>query len=101
MQSDRSQQSARQNGGRGRHIPEDRYRSSFGREHTFHVQRGGSNGGGGGQRFQYGGYWFEYADAWPGDWGYEDDFYIDYVGDDYYLYDLNHPGMRILVIVIE
>jgi hypothetical protein len=57
--------------------------------------------GGEGQRFQYGGYWFEYTEAWPGDWGYDDDFYIDYIDDDYYLYDERHPGIRILVIVAE
>lgn len=81
-------------------FPNDRFRSSFGREHSFHVQRGGG-GGGGDQRFQYGGYWFEYTDAWPDDWGYDDNFYIDYVDDDYYLYDRRHPGVRILVIVVE
>jgi hypothetical protein len=63
------------------------------------VQRGGGNGGGG-QNFYYGGYSFEYADAWPSAWSYDDDFYVESVGDDYYLYDLRHPEMHILVIVI-
>jgi len=99
---ERGQESGRQSGGRGRRIPDDRFRAGFGRQHTFHVQRGGGAGAGGGaQRFQYGGYWFEYTEAWPGDWGYDDDFYIDYVDDDYYLYDLRHPGVRVLVIVVE
>jgi hypothetical protein len=93
------QQSGRHSGGRGRRIPDDRFRASFGREHNFHIQRGG--GGGGDQRFQYGGYWFEYTDAWPDDWSYDDDYYIDYTDDDYYLYDLRHPGVRISVIVVE
>ncbi len=97
---ERGEHSGRQSAGRGRRIPDDRFRSSFGREHSFHVQRGGG-GGGGDQRFQYGGYWFEYTDAWPDDWGYDDNFYIDYVDDDYYLYDRRHPGVRILVIVVE
>jgi hypothetical protein len=99
-------QSTRSSGGHGRHIPDDRFRASFGRQHTFHLQHGASRGGGGvqggeGQRFQYGGYWFEYTEAWPGDWSYDDDFYIDYVDDDYYLYDERHPGIRILVIVVD
>jgi hypothetical protein len=96
----RDQQSARNSGGhgRGQRIPDDRFRSSFGRQHTFRVQR---QAGGGGQRFQYGGYYFEYVEAWPGDWSYDDDFYIESMGDDYYLYDLRHPEMRILVIVVE
>ncbi len=97
---ERGEHSGRQSAGRGRRIPDDRFRSSFGREHSFHVQRGGG-GGGGDQRFQYGGDWFEYTDAWPDDWGYDDNFYIDYVDDDYYLYDRRHPGVRILVIVVE
>lgn len=102
-------QSARNSGGHGRRIPDKRFRSSFGSEHTFHLQRGGgaSTGSGGrvqdgeGERFQYGGYWFEYTEVWPGDWGYDDDFYIDYVDGDYYLYDERHPGIRILVIVVQ
>jgi hypothetical protein len=102
----RDQQSAHASGRQGRRIPDDRFRASFGHEHTFHIQRassgGGNVGGGEGQRFQYGGYWFEYTEAWPGDWSYDnDDYYIDYIDDDYYLYDLRHPGMRILVIVVE
>lgn len=97
---ERGQHSGRPSAGRGRRIPEDRFRASFGREHTFHVQRSG--GGGGGQRFSYGGYWFEYTEAWPSDWSYEeDDFYIDYLDDEYYLYDVRHPGVRILIIVVE
>jgi hypothetical protein len=100
VQDNREQQSARNNGnrGRGQRIADDRYRSSFGRQHTFHVQRGGN--GGGGQTFYYSGYSFEYVEAWPSAWSYDDDFYIESVGDDYYLYDLRHPEMRILVIVI-
>ena len=101
-------QSARNSGGHGRRIPDDRFRASFGPEHTFHLQRGGGSRsgvgrvqGGEGQRFQYGGYWFEYTEAWPGDWSYDDDFYIDYADDDYYLYDERHPGIRILVIVAD
>ena len=104
VQQDRDRQSARNSGGhgRGQRIAEDRFRSSFGREHTFHVQRQSGGGGeGGGQRFQYGGYHFEYVEAWPSDWSYGDDFYIESIGDDYYLYDLRHPEVRILVIVVE
>jgi len=41
------------------------------------------------------------VEAWPSDWSYGDDFYIESIGDDYYLYDLRHPEVRILVIVVE
>jgi hypothetical protein len=64
------------------------------------VQRAGG-GQGGGQDFYYGGYSFEYVDAWPSYWSYDDDFYIESAGDDYYLYDLRHPEVHILVIAIE
>jgi hypothetical protein len=98
---DRGRQGGRQSAVRGRRIPDDRFHASFGREHSFHIQRGGGGRAGGDQRFQYGGYWFEYTDAWPDDWAYDDDFYIDYIDDDYYLYDRRHPGVHILVIVVE
>lgn len=105
VRQDRDQQSARNSGGhgRGQRIPDARFRSSFGREHTFHVQRQSGGGGQdrGDQRFQYGGYYFEYVDAWPNDWSYDDDFYVDSMGDDYYLYNMRHPETRILVIVVE
>jgi hypothetical protein len=85
---------------RGKRIPDDRFRSSFGREHRFHVDR---------TRIVnvsqpvvvYAGYSFELVDAWPADWSYDDDCYIDYVDDGYYLFDVRHPGMRIAVFVIE
>jgi hypothetical protein len=45
-------------------------------------------------------YWFEYAEPWPSEWYYDDDFYIDSIGDDYYLCDLRHPKVCILVNVV-
>jgi hypothetical protein len=49
----------------------------------------------------YGGYSFQLVTAWPVDWGFDDDVYVDYVDDGYYLFDLLHPGIRIAVIVVE
>ena len=85
---------------RGKRIPDDRFRSNFGREHHFHVDR---------TRVVnvsqpvvvYGGYSFQLVDAWPADWSYDDDCYIDYVDDGYYLFDVMHPGIRIAVFVAE
>jgi hypothetical protein len=51
-------------------------------------------------QFQYGGYTFELVDAWPGDWAYTDDCYIDYVDGEYFLFDLLHPGVRIALFVV-
>lgn len=84
-----------ENGGRGIHIPDDRFREHFGREHHFHVERAG-----GGNQFVYGGYTFEFVDAWPAGWAYTDDCYIDYIDGEYFLFDLLHPGVRIVVIVV-
>jgi hypothetical protein len=80
----------------GRMISEDRFHASFGHEHHFRIGHRPDN-----RQFVYGGYTFEYVEGWPADWGYADVFYIDYIDDDYYLCDLDHPGVRLLVIVID
>lgn len=98
-----AQQPAEQQGhgrpaGRSGHIPDDRFRAQFGRGHTFVAQRPQVVNGQ--PQFVYGGYTFVMVDAWPADWSYSDDCYIDYVDGDYFLYDLVHPGMRIALFVI-
>ena len=84
--------------GKGGHIPDDKFRSQFGRGHTFHAQRPQVVNGQ--PQFFYGGYSFVLVDAWPGDWAYTDDCYIDYVDGEYFLFDLLHPGMRIALFVV-
>lgn len=88
------------NGQRGQRIPEERFRASFGREHHFHVDRGHIVNQAQ-PEFVYSGYTFELSDPWPAEWSYDDDCYVDYVDDNYYLYDVYHPGIRILVFVVE
>jgi len=78
--------------GHGR-IPDDRFRSSFGREHHFRVEHVDN------RRFQYGGYWFTFNEGWPVGWAYTDDFYIDFIDGQYYLIDLSHPGVQLLLVV--
>ena len=84
---------------RGQRIPDDRFRSSFGREHHFHVERTRIINQAQ-PEFVYGGYTFQLAEPWPAEWSFDDDCYIDYVDDDYYMFDAYHPGIRILVFVI-
>lgn len=84
--------------GRSGRIPDDRFRAQFGRSHTFRAQRPVVVEGQ--PRFEYGGYTFVLVDAWPQDWAYTDDCYIDDVDGDYFLYDLLHPGMRIALFVV-
>src|SRR5271154_6191783 len=74
---------------RGR-IPDDKFRSNFGRQPTV-VQ--------GRPTFQYGGYSFALVDAWPGGWAYTDQCYIDYIDGEYFLFDLAHPGVRLAIVV--
>jgi hypothetical protein len=56
---------------------------------------------GGHRRFEYGGYWFSLLDPWPeywsSDWYDNDDVYVDYYGDGYYLFNRRYPGDRIAI----
>ena len=83
---------------RGQKIPDEKFRSSFGRQHTFHVQKTVIVEGQ--PRFQYGGYWFQLATPWPDGWAYTDDCYLDFIDGEYVLIDLLHPGAQIVVVVI-
>ncbi len=75
---------------RGGHIPDDKFRAQFGRQHTFKINRTTTAQGQPG--FQYGGYTFVIVDAWPAEWAYTDDCYVDYVDGEYFLFDLLHQG---------
>jgi hypothetical protein len=85
--------------GKSAHIPDEKFRTSFGRQHTFVVNRPQVVNGQ--PSFQYGGYWFEIVDPWPAEWLYTDDVYVDYIDGDYFLFDVLHPGLRIAVFVVE
>jgi flagellar motor protein MotB len=87
-------------GKQGKHIPDDKFRAHFGHQHTFKVQRT--------QVINvaqpvivYGGYNFQLVEAWPVDWGFDDDCYIDYVDGEYFLFNAFHPGIRIAVFVAD
>jgi hypothetical protein len=88
--SPRAQQSGR--------IPDDKFRSHFGRQHTLVINRPTIVEGQ--PRFQYSGYWFTIVDAWPVGWAYTDQCYIDYVDGEYFLFDVLHPGVRIALTVV-
>jgi outer membrane biosynthesis protein TonB len=83
--------------GSGR-IPDERFRSNFGREHEFRM--GNPVIVSGYSRFQYGGYWFGYVEPWPAYCYYTDPFYIDYVDGGYYMYDPYYPGSRFAITVV-
>ena len=85
----------------GYRIPEDRYRGYFGPDHGFRIYSYPVEMVGGYPRFQYGGFSFSVVDPWPEYWSdnwYEnDDVYIDYSGDGYYLYNRRYPRDRIAI----
>jgi len=94
----------KQRGGyKGYRIPAARFRGYFGRAHGFRIYGLPVLVVGGYSRFQYGGYWFSLVDPWPEYWSdnwYEnDDVYIDYFDDGYYLHNRRHPGVRIAISV--
>ena len=75
----------------GGRIPADRYKANFGREHTFRVSEGDYRN----HRFQYGGYWFGFASAWPSNWLYTQDVYVVEINGVYYLCNAAYPGVNL------
>jgi primosomal protein N' len=87
----------------GYRIPEDHYHGHFGQYHSFRIYSHSMEIYEGHPRFQYNGYWFGVLDPWPeswsDDWYENDDVYITYYGDGYYLYNRRHPGVGIAINV--
>lgn len=82
-----------------RRIPDSDFRAHFGREHRFAPGRMEVYEGR--PRFFYSGYTFELLDPWPSDWAYDqDDCYVDYADDGYWLYNDRYPGERVAVILV-
>ena len=75
----------------GDRIPAAKYQANFGRQHTFHVSQGDY----GNRRFQYGGYTFGFAGAWPSNWLYTQDVYVVDINGVYYLCHPMYPGVNI------
>jgi hypothetical protein len=91
-----------QRGGyRGYRVPEDRFRGYYGQDHGFRFSNLQVRYVGGHRRFHYGGYWFGLVDPWPeywdSDWYDNDDVYVDYYGDGYYLYNRRYPNDHIAI----
>ena len=99
QQSQMQQGQHRRRTGKSAHIPYEKFRASFGRQHKVVINRPVIIEGA--PRFQYSGYWFEIVDPWPAEWLSTDDCYIDYVDGEYFLFDLLHPGVRIALFVVE
>jgi hypothetical protein len=96
---DRDRQQHPAHAQRGKTIPEDKFRASFGRQHTFHVQRTQVINNPQPIIFVTG-YQFQLLDPWPAEWAFEDDCYIDYIDGEYFLFNAFHPGIRVAVVII-
>ena len=85
----------------GYRVPDDRFRGRFGPEHAFRIQGLPFLVYRGYPRFQYGGYWITAVDPWPEYWGnnwYDnDDVYVAYSDDGYYLYNRRYPTVGIAI----
>jgi cytoskeletal protein RodZ len=87
--------------GKSAHIPDDKFKANFGRQHTFTATQVITektvvvNQ----TQFVYGGYTFVFLDPWPSAWMFTDPCYVDYVGGEYVLIDVLHPGMQIALFV--
>jgi hypothetical protein len=85
----------------GYRIPDDRYRGYFGEDHGFRIYGLPFMVVGGYPRFQYEGYWISLVDPWPEYWGNDwydnDDVYVAYVDNGYYLYNRRYPNVGIAI----
>jgi len=91
QQAQPEQQAQRAGGNGGGRIPADRFKANFGREHTFRVTQADYSN----HRFQYGGYWFGFADPWPSNWLYTQDLFVVEIDGVYYLCNAMYPGVNI------
>jgi outer membrane biosynthesis protein TonB len=93
-----TEQAQRGGGNRGGRIPDDRFRASFGREHSFRVSQADYSRD---RRFQYGGYSFIFVDEWPSNWLYTQDVFVVEIDGVYYLCNAMYPGVNIRLDIAE
>src|SRR6266496_431257 len=88
--------------GKSAHIPDPQFKANFGKPHTFTVNRviTTTTVVPNQTRFVFAGYTFIFLDPWPADWLFTDECYVDYVEDEYFLFDALHPGVRVALFVV-
>jgi hypothetical protein len=79
----------------GIRIPQRQVQSKFGHQHTFQIHQLNGN------RFQAGGFLFEVVDVWPPVFSFDDPFFIDEIDEQFFLFDVNHPGVRTLLVIVQ
>jgi len=88
-----AQQTQRASNNGGGRIPADKFKASFGQQHTFRVSQGDYNN----RRFQYGGYSFGFVDPWPSNWLYTQNVYVIEIDGVYYLCNASFPGVNLVL----
>jgi hypothetical protein len=88
--------------GKSAHIPDPQFKASFGKQHRFAVNRVITTTTIVPNQTQFvsAGYTFIFLDPWPADWLFTDECYIDYVDEEYFLFDVLHPGVRVALFVV-
>jgi len=94
----------RQRGGyHGTRIPEERFRASFGENHSFRISTLSFQLVSGSPAFLCNGFWVVLVDPipefWADDWFDSDDVFILWVDDGYYLFDRRYPSVAIAVSI--
>jgi len=85
------------------HIPDPQFKANFGQQHRFTVNRVITTTTivPRQTQFVFAGYTFVFLDPWPAGWLLTDDCYIDFVDEEYFLFDVLHPGVRVALFVAE
>jgi hypothetical protein len=85
------EKNAKQGNNGGGRIPADKFKASFGQQHTFRVTQSDYSN----HRFQYGGYSFGFVDPWPSNWLYTQNVYVIEINGVYYLCNASYPGVNL------
>lgn len=80
----------------GFRVPDEYFHDHYGNAHSFRIYGLPFVYEAGNPRFQYEGYWFTLMDPYPENWEISwyrnDDVYVDYQNDGYYLFNRRYPG---------
>ena len=98
QQAQPEKQEQRASGNAGGRIPDDRFKANFGEQHRFRVTQADYSRD---RRFQYGGYWFGFVDAWPSNWLYTQDVFVIEINGVYYLCNPMYPGVNIALNIVN
>ena len=83
-------------------IPDPQFKANFGKQHAFVVNRIVTTTAiiPNQTQFIVAGYTFIFLDPWPADWLFTDECYIDFVDEEYFIFDVIHPGIRVALFVV-